>query len=484
VAATAQRRPDALAIEAAGERATYAELDRLASQIARALADRGVGKGDRVAVWLEKSVAAVASMQAALRLGAAYVPVDPLSPAARARAILEDCGVRAVVTTTARAALAAGSLRTLSVDGPDWQELVRAPAALPPAAVTDDDLAYVLYTSGSTGRPKGVCISHGNALAFIRWAIGAVGVGERDRLASHAPFHFDLSVFDLYAAFFTGASVLLVPELLSLSGSGLVQFAVAHRPTIWYSVPSAVVLMVEHGWLEQGTPPRALLVAGEPCPIPPLRRIRQRWPETRILNLYGPTETNVCTFHQVTDADLEGTALPIGRACSGDQVWIARADGSHAASDEEGELLVAGPTVMLGYFGSAPQGQEPYRTGDLVKQRADGTLLFVGRRDHQIKIRGHRIELGEIEAALREHPDVQDATVSVAGAGLDAQLVAAVVTRSGRTPSLLELKRHCAERVPRYMIIDRLRHLPAVPRTSTGKVDRRALAALFEEGNR
>ncbi|MCY1071293.1 amino acid adenylation domain-containing protein [Nannocystis sp. RBIL2] len=464
---------------------TYGELDALANRLARALGRRGVTAGDRVGLWLEKGGRGVAAMQACLRLGAVYVPLDPLSPAPRIAGILTDCEMRCVVTTEARrAALAAAGappeLAVLHVDT-DWDEVLRESAdSLPPPTRGPDDLAYILYTSGSTGRPKGVCISHRNALAFVEWATGAIAAAACDRFANHAPFHFDLSVLDLYVAFLAGGAVALVPEGLSYAPRRLVEFIQSHRISVWYSVPSALALMMEEGALDAAAAPtlRTILFAGEPFPVKPLRRLRRGFPDARLFNLYGPTETNVCTFYEVTTlADDRSAPVPIGRACSGDEVWAVRTDGERAGPGEEGELLVAGPTVMLGYWGQPPQ-RGPYATGDIVRADDDGEYTYVGRRDHMVKIRGHRVELGDIEAALLQHPDIREVAVAVRGVGIDARLHAFVVVAPPAELTLLGLKRHCAERLPRYMILDDFTPIAALPRTGNGKVDRLALARL------
>jgi len=492
----AEATPAALAVVGPDGSFTYGELDLLARRVACWLAARGVGPGDRVALWLEKSAVAVAAMQAVLRCGAGYVPIDPLGPPARCRAILADCAVAALISTERRAAAVLtdelGDVPCLATDGHAqgrrWQEALAAPGEEPPAPgdAGGDDLAYILYTSGSTGRPKGVAVSHRNALAFTRWAEAELAARADDRFANHAPFHFDLSVLDLYVAFQAGASVHLIPDGHSLAPGRLVRFVAEQCPTVWYSVPSALVLMMEHGGLLElpAVPLRAVLFAGEPFPVKHLRRLRERWPGVRLLNLYGPTETNVCTFFEVGDrAPENGAPLPIGFACCGDRVWARRGDGAVAGPGEIGEAIVDGPTVMIGYWGEAPLAGAPYATGDLVRVLADGGFEFVGRRDHMVKLRGQRIDLGEIESALVEHPAVREAAVVVGGSGLSARLIAFLVSGAVPPPSLLALKEHCAARLPRYMIVDRVRVLDELPRTGTGKVDRLALAArLAAEG--
>ncbi|NMF62559.1 D-alanine--poly(phosphoribitol) ligase (plasmid) [Brasilonema octagenarum UFV-E1] len=482
---SAKRTPDALAIRGPDGSITYGELDRLANRIAKALTALGVCRGDRVGIWLDKSVRAVATMQGVLRLGAAYVPIDPLGPAVRTRTILKDCAVKALITTEKRAeATLTNDLECVAClctdgiwKGQTWNDLVAfSDEPVEGFSPADDDLAYILYTSGSTGKPKGVCISHRNALAFIEWAAQELQATPADRFSNHAPFHFDLSVLDLYVAFHVGASVSLVPDGMSYAPKRLVDFITQETITIWYSVPSALILMMEQGGLldRQTLPLRAILFAGEPFSLKHLRRLYEYLPSVRFLNLYGPTETNVCTFYEVQGIEPDRTKpVPIGRACSGNCVWALKDDGTKAKLGEEGELIVSGPTVMLGYWGHPPQGDKPYATGDIVRLLKDDNYLYVGRRDHLVKVRGHRVELGDIEAALAEHPEIHEAAVVVSGSGIDARLTAFVVS-TGDLP-LLSIKRHCAERLPRYMIVDDVRFIAALPRTRNGKIDRQRL---------
>jgi clorobiocin biosynthesis protein CloN4 len=480
-----RRNADGPAVREPGAQVSYRELEQLTIRLARALIERAVAPGDRVVIWLPKSIDAVAAMQAVLRVGAAYVPVDPLSPPARAFQVISDSAPSACITDPERAAsgaLADVPALLLGHGAPTFDgEMCAEP--LPAPARTLDSLAYILYTSGSTGKPKGVCISHRNALAFIDWARAEVRPGPGDRLSSHAPFHFDLSVFDLYVALASGACVSLIPDGASFVGPRLVDFLREERITIWYSVPSALSMMIDSGGLlgPEPTSLRAILFAGEPFPIAPLRRLRARFPGVRMLNLYGPTETNVCTYHEVFDVpDAQVSCVPIGRACSGDRVWAVKDDGSEASVGESGELLVDGPTVMLGYWGRAAH-RGPYRTGDIVQRLSASDYAYVGRRDTMVKIRGHRVELGEVEAAVCAHPSVREAAAVAVGSGPGTRLVAAVSFREGSSASLLELKRQCATRLPRYMIVHGMRELPALPRTRNGKVDRRALQSICEE---
>jgi clorobiocin biosynthesis protein CloN4 len=262
-----------------------------------------------------------------------------------------------------------------------------------------------------------------------------------------------------------------VPTELAYAPAQLATFIRDQRISVWYSVPSAISLMMREGGLLENDPPpalRAIVFPGEPFAIHQVQRLRQAWPEIRLFNWYGPTETNVCTSYEVTEKDLDHERpLPIGTAASGDEITL----------DPSGEIVVTGPTVMLGYWGRSPH-VGPYRTGDIGRIGPYGDLEYVGRIDHMVKIRGNRIELGEIETRIGAHPVVGDVAVLVVGTGLEARLHA-VVTRAGDgpMPSLLAVKRWCADHLPTYMVVDALHVVDALPLTANGKTDRASLTA-------
>lgn len=507
----AEHRDRPAVVESDGRLLTYGELDRLASQARDWLLAAGVVPGDRVAVYLRKSADAVAAIAGALKAGAVYVPIDPGSPPARAAYILADCGVRAAFVERAFAPRLEPELHAIGatpeciwLDQPggggalqaemDAAGLARTPDAGRTVARAPDDLAYLLYTSGSTGRPKGVMISHRAALSFIDWVSDLLRPTADDRFSSHAPFHFDLSILDLYVPLKHGARVVLIGEELGKEPVGLARLVAEQALTVWYSTPSILALLDQYGRLDtlDLSSLRAVLFAGEVFPIPPLRSLKARLPGPRYCNLYGPTETNVCTWYELPPGPVPDDRVepyPIGWTCPHYRSRVADEQGRALPPGSEGELLMTGPGVMEGYwnlpdrnsqaFHDDPDGTRWYRTGDLVVDPGDGCLLFRGRRDRMVKRRGFRIELGEIEAGLVTHPAVDEvAVVARPDEASGVQITAFLVTRGGERPSLVELKRYCVERLPRYMAPDLFRFLDALPRTSTDKVDYQRLKAL------
>jgi L-proline---[L-prolyl-carrier protein] ligase len=520
VAESAERDPAAPAVVDGDRTLSYGDLEAAANRMCALLRARGVRKGDRVGLYLEKSAEALVGLYGAMKAGAAYVPLDSNAPPARIAYIAADCELTTLVTGTELASRwvelhkHGAPLRQLVVANADEAdelgdavppgvaastaaELAAASDAEPPTRTIDRDLAYILYTSGSTGRPKGVMLSHGNALAFASWAAGRFDLRAHDRVSQFAPLIFDLSTFDLFASALAGASVHLVKAQTQLFPRLVRAWLDEQAISVIYAVPSLLTALVERTTIEPGDLPalRTVLFAGEVFPPKHLARLMRALPGVTFANLYGPTETNVCTAY-VLDAvpDPEGPPVSIGSAIDGDEGIVVRDDGTVAALGETGELWIRGGTVMQGYWGdpertaaglvrnpAAPHLTDPvYRTGDLVVEAPDGNYTLVGRRDNQVKRRGYRIELGDIEAALNAHPGVRESAVSAVIRGGVTERLVAHVAATGVDAG--ELERFCLERVPRYMVPDEVRVTADLPRTTTGKIDRFALReALTDE---
>jgi amino acid adenylation domain-containing protein len=511
--ASADAYPERPAVVDGDRSLTYAELDAGSDRVSNLLADLGIRRGDRVGLYLDKSLESLVGIYGILKAGAAYVPLDPQAPTTRLAYITRNCGITCLLTGLEKrpewAAFAgeAPQLETLvALNGSPDDDAVGGVRVLPaeaidareasaPAAPTIDlDLAYILYTSGSTGEPKGVKLSHLNAITFVRWATEQYGVTPEDRLSSHAPLHFDLSVFDLYAAAMGGAAVIIVPPRTSVFPVQIKRFIDSNGITIWYSVPSILSMLVQRGSLEVGDLPglRTMLFAGEVFPTKYLRELMRRLPHVRFANLYGPTETNVCTYYEVPPLPEDMTEpIPIGAAIGDVEVFAVTDDGALAGVGEVGELYARGATVMQGYWGDPERtakglvpnpfggeaGDLSYRTGDLVRLGEDGQYRLLGRRDAQIKSRGYRIELGEVETALYAHPSVVEcAVVPVPDDLVTNRIKAYLVLREEISEN--DLVAFCEERIPKYMVPELFEFRDVLPKTSTGKIDRRGLTAV------
>ena len=346
-----------------------------------------------------------------------------------------------------------------------------------------EDTAFILFTSGSTGRPKGVELSHRAVSAFVRWTAQEFQIAPGDRIACPSPLGFDLSTFDIFNMALCRATAVLVPDHIVWMPRFLVQFVRESRITCWYSVPSILAGMLREGRMAAHSYPdlRLILFAGEVFPAPALAKLQASVPNALCANLYGPTETNVVTWCRVPP-DFDGSQpLPIGHPCPYATVRI------DAATEE---LLAGGDSLMRGYWNRPDEtvrsfvtldGICYYRTGDRVSLAPDGSYLFAGRLDRQVKRRGFRIELGEIEAALLSHQDIMEAAVVAINDGQKGVYLDAFV-RLG-TPgavNIADIKTHCGRRLPSYMLPDRIISLDAIAKGNRGKIDYLALGKMAE----
>jgi amino acid adenylation domain-containing protein len=502
--------------EPGGARVSYAELGALSDRLRDRLVALGVRPGDRVGFYLRKSIDSVTSIFGILKAGAAYVPVDPTAPAARNGYILGNCSVKVAITEKRfedglRAALAAegASPALIVIDeaggGTGIRGALDALDAAAPAPQTatvypgEHELAYILYTSGSTGKPKGVMLSHRNATSFVDWCSDTFDPVPDDVFSSHAPFHFDLSILDIYTPLKHGATLVLIPGDVGKEPQKLAQLIEDAGITMWYSTPSILSLLVQYGKLETRDLSRIRVVnfAGEVFPIVHLKALHAILSAPRYFNLYGPTETNVCTFYELPPAiPADRTEpFPIGKVCAHLEAIVVDEEGVIVPRGERGELCIRGASVTSGYWNLPEQtanaylavgegarvpagGERWYRTGDIVTEEPSGDYLYAGRRDRMVKKRGYRVELGEIESCLYRHANVREAAV-VAVPGPDGLVVRAhLATRDGARISLIQLKQFCAQHLPVYMVPDVFAFHEALPKTSTEKTDYQQLMKM------
>ena len=477
---------------------TYGELQDASMRLAHWLSRNGCIKGARVAVCLPKTIDSVVAQLAAMLAGAAYVPVDPMAPAQRQATIANLADACRVITTPKLAVLLRDTGMALPEiteidgigDGTGIRSLIsETPAGAPAAAHTvgGSDLAAILFTSGSTGTPKGVSLSHANILAFVDWTVTTFGFTQDDRLISHAPFHFDLSTMDLYTSFRIGSSVFLLDEIVLRFPSTISKIIESERITSWYSVPTALRLLEEKGALERRdlSQLRQIFFAGEIFPVPALRKVMAAFPNAEFINLYGPTETNVCTYYRMPGIpSTDALDIPVGIPCEHYSITIRDEHGTILGPGESGEIFVAGPGCTLGYWQRPDltemcrfDGREDsYRTGDFGYWLPDGNIRFQGRRDAQVKLRGYRVELMEVENVILNHPDVKEAAVVIHANGeMEAEMYAFVVPQDGTRLDAETVYSQCSRFLPHYAEPHQVVVMEDFPRTSTGKIDRQNL---------
>jgi len=495
VARRARERPEAVAVVAGERHQSYRELARRARVFARRLRDRGVGPEAVVGVHLERSPEAVVGLLGALEAGAAYLPLDPAVPAQRLAAMVEDGGAQVVLARAPEVGFVPAE-RVVTLEPAAAAD---APQSVP-AAVDADHLAYLIFTSGSTGRPRGVGVRHGSLAAYVGAVAERYCLEGGDRVLQFSSLGFDVSAEEIFVALTTGATLVLRDEAAVRSPAALLascrrwRISVLSLPTsYWHELAAALAAAAAPPW-----PPglRLVTIGGERALPERLAAWRRGAPApVRLINGYGPTEATIAaTMGDVAGpraAAWSGDELPLGRPLPGVRLAVLDRRLEPVPAGVAGELHLAGGGLARGYRGhpaataerfgpdpfAAAPGERLYRTGDLARHRQDGSLHFLGRRDHQVKVRGFRVELGEVESRLDRHPGVAEAAVGVERDGDHARLVAYVVPRPPAAPTIEALRRFLGRELPEHAIPGAFVFLAGLPRLPSGKVDRRALPA-------
>ena len=497
--------PDRQAIGFRDQTLSYAELATASSKLANVLAEQGVSKGDRVGIYMQKRTESAIAIYGIMKAGAAYVPIDPALPPSRFRKLVNNCGMRHLVSAPDKTrALLKASLEDTSIEclvGLEdqtelpfrtipWEAVQSADTSNSThGSIGGDSLAYIMYTSGSTGEPKGIMHTHHSGLSFAKWAANEYGFRRDDRLTNHAPLHFDLSTMDYFAAAAAGATTVIVPEEYTKLPVSYATLLETQAISVFYTVPFALIQLLLRGELASRNLQRLrwIIFGGEPFPTPHLRSLMRELPHVQFDNIYGPAEVNGCTHYTIPSADDLNESVPIGPIAQIAQALIVDENDHAVRQGDPGELLVCTPTMMQGYWQSPElnaaafyrldsTGDIYYRTGDIVRERPDGIFDFLGRKDRQIKVRGFRVELDEVESAMAAIAGVEEAAAFVIEDCAGNKSIQGAVTLKeidafSGTDVIAQTKQH----LPWYAVPTAVRIHNSFPRTSTGKIDRRDL---------
>ena len=470
---------------------TYAQLNDKVNQLAHVLRTEGVGPGHVVALMVERSFAMIIGIFGIIKAGGAYLPVAPDLPRDRIDYMLKDGGVRILLVHARTADRFAFRGLTINLDGLD---IYRGSTANPAILNKPQDLAYVIYTSGSTGKPKGVMIEHRSLVNRLHWMQQAYSIDESDVILQKTPYYFDVSVWELFWWALQGASLCFLAPGGEKHPLAIVETIKKHQVTVMHFVPSMLNVFLDYldgkgaSVLSSLASVRRVFASGESLAPSHVRKFNDIWggkTGARLTNLYGPTEATVDVSYFDCPVDNNFETIPIGRPIHNTRLYVIR-DGDQMAIGETGELCIAGVGLARGYLNNPAltdekftdnpvnPGERIYRTGDIARWLPDGNIEYLGREDHQVKIRGLRIELGEIENTIREHPGISDCVALVKTYSENIIfIIAYVVCKSDL--KIDGLKQYLEKHLPNYMIPNRFEKINEMPLTPSGKADRKAL---------
>jgi amino acid adenylation domain-containing protein len=491
-----ERSPEALAVIYEGQRLSYRELNERANQLGCYLREQGVGSDVRVAICLERSVEMVVGLLGIMKAAGAYVPLDPDYPEERLKYMLADTQPTLLLTQERMQARLAGlgSVRALCLDR-DWAAIAERPVTNLRRIGSVDDLAYVIYTSGSTGQPKGAMIPHRGIVNRLIWMQEQYQLTGEDRVLQKTPFSFDVSVWEFFWPLLTGAGLVVCQPGRHGDSRYLVELIEKERVTTLHFVPSMLSQFLEDPEVEKCVSLRQVICSGEALPATVQEHFFTRM-NAELHNLYGPTEASVDVTYWKCLRGEGDRAVPIGRPIANTQMYVLDQHLNALPVGVKGDLYIGGVGLGRGYQNrpeltadkfipdslGTEAGQRLYKTGDLARYRADGSLGFLGRGDFQVKVRGFRIELGEIEGALQSHEGIREAVVVARKSREgDHRLVAYLVASGESAPGINELRSYLLERLPSYMVPAQFITLAQMPLGKNGKVDRKALPEAGKE---
>lgn len=503
---SADRYPDHPAFRCGNIQLTYAQLADRMSRLAGLLKELGVRRGDRVGIYLNRSIETAIAIYGIMSAGAVYVPLDPNAPISRIRALLHDCGIQHLVTNVTqnrnlKRLLAEpgplthiiGTGTELPVETISWATVWSMPGSGPSnSRVLPSDLAYIMYTSGSTGMPKGIMHTHESGLAYAKLSAQTYQLEHSDRLGNHAPIYFDICTLGYFTSPLVGATTVIVPDAYTKMPASLSQLMENEALTVWYSVPLALTQLLHRGVLDARdlSSLRWILFGGTVFPPKYLKQLMQLWPNARFSNVYGPAEVNQCTYYHLESPPATEAPIPLGQIWDHTRMLILDERDEEVTSGEQGELLIQSITMMQGYWNQPdltdrgffrrtnPNGRTDtyYRTGDLVRQDEDGVLHFLGRKDQQVKVRGYRVELEGVENVLASHEAVREAAVfPYLDEADEIMIIGAVQLREGAVIEQEKLLVSLKGRLPQYAMPQKIFIVEDFPRTGSGKTSRSEL---------
>ncbi|MBE9178531.1 amino acid adenylation domain-containing protein [Oculatella sp. LEGE 06141] len=494
IEAQVEKTPEAIALTFNDQHLTYRELNARANQLAHYLQTLGITPDDCVGLCLERSLEMVVGLLAVLKAGAAYVPFDPSYPSERLAFMLRDTQVPILLTQSHLIETLPDSTATILCLDRDGWAIASSPATNPVSAVAPDHLAYVIYTSGSTGQPKGAMNTHRGLSNRLQWMQQAYGLDEGDRVLQKTPFSFDVSVWEFFWPLMTGARLVVAQPGGHQDSAYLVRLINQEQITTLHFVPSMLQAFLEEPDLDRCPSLRRVICSGEALPVALQERFFARL-SAELHNLYGPTEAAIDVTAWQCDPQSDLTTVPMGHPIANTQIYLLDKTGNPVPIGVPGELHIGGVGLARGYWQrpgltaekfvpnpfwttdshSDVQSSRLYKTGDLARYLPDGTIEFLGRMDHQVKLRGFRIELGEVEAVLEQYPGIRQAVVTLQSTSQGDRLVAYLINNQHPKPTDQDLRAFLSQTLPAYMVPPVFLWLEALPLTPNGKIDRKAL---------
>ncbi|MFA6146768.1 MAG: amino acid adenylation domain-containing protein [bacterium] len=500
---------------------TFKGLYSLSNKLSNCLKDIGIMRQDCVAICMKRSSHFLTAIIGINKADAIYVPIDQKTPYERMSKIIEDCKPKAIICDSHNLNNMLKITNTINCEVPIiitdakysaenrlssrcilWEDIERHKDTIPAYQNNDLDISYILYTSGSTGTPKGVMISHLNIVNYIDWAVNSFNINRHDRILSTAPFHFDMSTFDIHCSLFSGAKLCIAKDNMIMFPKILVDFIEHENISIWKGISSLFMYMSRVGVIKNGRMPtlKKILFAGEALQPKYLIDWMKTFPEKHFYNCYGPTEaTGISIYHHVDRIpENYSTRIPIGKNIKNDtNIYLMGDNNTLSTNGEIGEICISGPCLSKGYLNDIEKTQKSfvqnpmkknvneriYKTGDLARLNIDGTYDFIGRKDQQVKFMGYRIELSEIEFAINSISEIRDSAVILADENISGvnQLIAFYESDTNISPDMIieELK----NKLPYYMIPKKLIRIDDMPRSNNGKIDKNKINKIWSGNN-